>query len=613
MFFKTNYLKLFISSIFIYLYSHATSTSTEVIQGKKNVINWENFEMDIKPIKKINWEFYDENKKVIFEKDNENVYKREIDNKYNNLRNLDINNYYQNLSTTAINPLIPLNSYFSEGQFQTVIEWKSSFNGGVSGGTGQQNNSIRADYGLSDDLLFSFYFAEADDDYYNKINNQKSNYHWQTFAFSAKKKLLSIEKSKIDLSVSSSIEYWRSSSGSDDYKSIYNEQDNNPGKQKFDNVIGSLSLPFEKNINKKIRISLVPGLVLLPNKFGSKSNSNNAYGKNFYLGTGIFFELSPDINLLGSYTYPLGPGKNSFDKDLNLSKEPIYSYGINWNVNKKISFQGNITNGFGSTPATGILTIPSDNLNLYTFNLKYTPNQLRDTPLKDFEPKDYLMSFGGLTVNNALISKRGKSNFFLNKDSNGNLNSSYRYSLSNIFQLEIINLGIFKNVDLNKGENKKLRNTYLNEDNLNLRIGGKFLIFSPQKNDFLWTSFKTSFGRNEETNQGYIQSELINTLRLNDRLSINASKRYFYSGIESFGSIGLSSYINFSNSVQLIPEINFTLQDDSEFNRSISLRYLYNPQIALDLFYSNAIGQQDLSQVLKRNNDSFGIRLNYIF
>ena len=30
-----------------------------------------------------------------------------------------------------------------------------------------------------------------------------------------------------------------------------------------------------------------------------------------------------------------------------------------------------ITNGYGSTPATGILTIPSDNLPLYSANFKY--------------------------------------------------------------------------------------------------------------------------------------------------------------------------------------------------------------------------------------------------
>ena len=51
-------------------------------------------------------------------------------------------------------------------------------------------------------------------------------------------------------------------------------------------------------------------------------------------------------------------------------------------------------------------------------------------------------------------------------------------------------------------------------------------------------------GRNDDTNQGYLFSELISTFRFNDRVAFNVKPKYFYSGVESFGGLGFSSYIN---------------------------------------------------------------------
>ena len=54
---------------------------------------------------------------------------------------------------------------------------------------------------------------------------------------------------------------------------------------------------------------------------------------------------------------------------------------------------------------------------------------------------------------------------------------------------------------LNKGEN-----------NINFRLGGKLLIFSPQKDDLYWVSLRSSVGRNDNTNQGYLFTEFIKCL-----------------------------------------------------------------------------------------------------
>ena len=325
------------------------------------------------------------------------------------------------------------------------MRWKSSFDGGVSDGTGQQNPSFVFDYGISDSSLMTFYFSEADDYLYNRINGQKVNYHWQNYAFSFKKELLNENVNSIGMSIVPSFEYWKNASGSEDSQSIYNQKNNVDGRDKFDNFIGSISLPISKKLYENFTTLIVPGITYLPEKLGSNGIGKNAYGNNFNIGTGYIYGISDYLNIHLSYTTPLGPGNNFFDSNLNYSRKSIYSYGLAWDINPKIKFEGKITNSYGASPSTGLLTIPSDDLPLYSTNITYRPYG-KDTYLTPLNKRDKLISIGGITVNNALMPRVGTSQVNLNYDSGGNLFGSYSYSLSNIFQLELLNIGNFKDL-----------------------------------------------------------------------------------------------------------------------------------------------------------------------
>ena len=200
-----------------------------------------------------------------------------------------------------------------------------------------------------------------------------------------------------------------------------------------------------------------------------------------------------------------------------------------------------------------------------------------------------------------------------NYDEGGNLFGSYVYSLSNIFQVELLNIGSFDGLNFGRDKNSNLYSTYLSDNNFNFRLGGKLLIFSPQKNDLYWMSLRSSVGRNNDTNQGYLFTELINTFRLNNWWAFNISPKYFFSGVESFGGIGFSSYINLSDNLMIIPEINTSIKNDSEINSTFALRYSFTPEKSLDLYYSNAAGVQDIWQILKNEEYRFGINLNFLY
>ena len=560
------------------------------------------------PLKKIIWKSYN-NEEILFEKVNVNEASK---TKIDPLNKERINEPKKSaFFLTEIEPFLPLNNFLEYGNFQTSVKWKSSFQGGEAGGTGQQNPSFAFDYGLSDNALLTIYFSEADDNLYNIIEGQKVNYHWQNYAFSFKKELLNNNENSFAISIVPTIEYWRHSSGTKDSKSIYNQQDSLNGKDKFDNLIGSLSLPISKKLSENFTALFVPGITFLPEKLGSKGIGKNAYGNNFYIGSGFVFDVAEDLNLLFSYTTPFGPGNNHFDKDLNYTRKSIYSLGLGWDINPQIGIEGKITNSYGSTPSTGLLTIPSDNLPLYTANIIYRPYE-KDTHLTLLNERDKSISNGGITVNNALIPKAGTSQFNLNYDEGGTLFGFYGYSLSNIFQVELLNIGSFDGLNFGGDKNSNLYSTYLSDNNFNFRLGGKLLIFSPQKNDLFWVSLRSSVGRNNDTNQGYVFSEFINTFRVNDWLTFNISPKYFFSGVESFGGIGFSSYINLFDNLMLIPEINTSIKNNSDLNSTLALRYSFSPEKSLDLYYSNAAGVQDIGQLLKIKDYRLGFRFNFL-
>ena len=603
-----------ISNIILILESYS-----ETIKKENKNLRWEKIEnTNVNNINNtIEWKILDKNYhsniddrkqwKVIPNNDNS------IKDLFNSKKNFK-NQYQLNIDQNIyeISPSIPTNNFIRKNDLESKVEWKSSFGGGKARGSGQQNNSFRIIYGLNEITQLTAYFAEADDDTYNFINGKRAQYSWQSFAFSLKRKLFNFKNSESAISFVSSLEYFRLSSGSEKTKSIFNEINDSFDKDKFGKILYSFSIPFTTQLNKKINYVVVPGFVSLPKKIGARTSRNNYYGNRLYLANGITYKLFEDLTFVGSYTNPLGPGSNHFNKNLRYIKKPIYSIGLIWNINNKIGIETKLTNGFGSTPATGLLTLPSDNLPLYSANIKYNPSGI-DTYLKPLNERDKLIRNGGITVNNALVPENGSKQYSLNIDSNGNYFGTYSYSLSNIFQLELINIGSFKNINQNNYLSKNLKNTYFGNNNFHIRLGGKFLLFSPQKNDSIWTAFRTSVGRNEDTNQGYIFSELINTYRINNWIAANLSSKFFFSGLENFSGIGSSLYLNLSNKLQIIPEMNIALNNNSKINNTLSIRYKLSQYKSADLYMSNALGFQDLGTIIKEEDYKYGLRLNIIY
>ena len=111
----------------------------------------------------------------------------------------------------------------------------------------------------------------------------------------------------------------------------------------------------------------------------------------------------------------------------------------------------------------------------------------------------------------------------------------------------------------------------------------------------------------------YIFSEFINTYRINNWLAANFSAKYFFSGIEKFGGFGTSMYLNLTDNLQIIPEINYLLDENIQSNNTIAIRYSISENKSIDLYTSNALNTQDLGRLLRSKDRKFGFKLNLFY
>jgi hypothetical protein len=302
----------------------------------------------------------------------------------------------------------------------------------------------------------------------------------------------------------------------------------------------------------------------------------------------------------------LGPGNNSFGGDLQFSRVPILSGGVNWALNPRIALEGLLTNGFGATPATALLALPSSNRLGYMARFSYTPSEA-DTPQPPLGPRLESIALGGLTVNTALVPPDGTNELWVNGDSEGNLFGYIGTSISNIFQLDLFRSGVFNNVP----QDTALGRTYASDGGWNWRAGGKAVAFSPLRGAPFWGGGRISLGRNNDPSsyQGYVFAETMATWEATPRLALNLNPKLAWSGVGTPWGFGLGANIQLAPRWQLIPEVNLVASDTSQSNGTLGLRWIASDAVKVDVYVSNAAGILDMGQLLASSQARVGGRL----
>jgi len=501
-------------------------------------------------------------------------------------------------------------NYLLRDEISHNLGWKSSFGGGEAKGTGNQNYNYYLNYGLRDDILISFFYSVSDDPLYNYVKNFNTvtpNY-WEIYGASLKKSIY--EKNNFNISTSFSIESWFIRSGDDLIKNNMFNSLNSQYKSK--DLIGSFHIPITFKLSNKTSFYFLSGINFLPDKKNSYDQlASDFYGVIPFAGGAISKKLNKTIEINSSLILPLGSSKNSFNKNIDFYNSYIYSFGINYYLNPKISFEGKLTNSFGLTPSTAVLTIPSSDELGYYFGLNYNPWRF-DSPITKFKDNEIYLNTFGITDENAYLPRYDSTIIKLNYDNKNSYLFNIKYSLSNDFQLDFLNLNMINHEsELNK-TNKKLLENYVGSDNLNTRVGGKFYVYKTKTLDYI-SALKVSLGRAQSSKQGYFFLKSINTFKLNNKTFLNLNPKFAWSGINSPKSIGASINYLFNKKYALVSETNIPLDELNENNFTLAFRYIVDQNKSYDLYTTNALGINDLGTMFKSRSNKFGVQFNYSF
>jgi hypothetical protein len=491
--------------------------------------------------------------------------------------------------------------------------------GGEARGTGNQNYVGRIDVGWNEHLQLSAFYSEADDSLFSAvtINDQSANpsNFWQSYGGAVQWQLLNQKNWK--LGFGGSLEGWAVGSGGSLGRgqiSAFGSPNifNNSGQRVFTkNLVGSLSLPLSWQTSPNFQLTFTPGVSFLPSSQGAgQGGAGKFYGTTISVSAGAQWRVAPQLTFFGSGLVPLGPGTNSFNSNLEFQRVPILTGGLNYALNPRIGLEAALTNGFGGTPATAVLALPSENQLMYTARMVWNPNA-RDTPELPFTSRSRSLTLGGLSVNTALIPPAGNVNLWVNGDSEGNLFGQLAWSASNDFQFIVLDLGAFNRVL----PVSALSNTYANNGGFNQRFGGKAVFLQQLRGAPFTASGAITLGRNYDTSsfQGYLYAEGIATWMANNTVALNLNPKLAWSGVSTPVGIGMGANVQLGGSFQLIPEVNLVVTDWDQTNGTFALRWLANRHTAVDLYVSNAAGLYDIGQLLRVDQARVGGKLTLQF
>jgi hypothetical protein len=484
--------------------------------------------------------------------------------------------------------------------------------GGDAGGSGNQNFVAQVDAGIGDVLQFSGFFTDSDDPLFSQpvgFSPNPANI-WRSWGVGAQWQLVS--QPTIGFAISGSLENFfvesggcRSSDGSGCSQNIFNRERQ---AVSTNNLVGSLSAPLTWKPSSTVALTLAPGVSFLPSNQGAdQGGAGEFFGTNITLAAGVLWNATPQLRLYGSTLVPLGPGSNSFNDKLEFNRVPIFSGGVQYALNPRIAFDLALTNGFGASPATAVLTIPSSNQPLWMAKWSYIPGATDSAPLP-WTQRTSSLSLGGLSVGTAIIPASGRANTWLSLEDKGSLFSQVAYSLSNDFQI-FWQGSSFEDV----GTSNAFAENYVGQNGLfGNRAGGKAVFFHQLRGAPFSLAGTASFG--QDALSGYLFAELIATWEANRWLALTLNPKFVRAGNGTPIGIGLAANLQLAKNFQLIPEINIAANETAGTNATLALRWLASNRSALDVFMSNAAGLIDVGQLLENVDQTrVGARITFQF
>ncbi|MDZ7957941.1 MAG: DUF5777 family beta-barrel protein [Aulosira sp. DedQUE10] len=486
-----------------------------------------------------------------------------------------------------------------EGGFLQVLPTDNSISG-----TGLQTYQLAINWGITDNFQIGFTGDIFDDYLKYPVRSQRTDF--TTVSYGTKLKYQLINQNRWAVGVAGTFQLLHISANA----GVFN---NSPNKQFFVvTPVGALQLPITYKASPNLQIHFTPGVVFFPEKVAG----GDFFGTFFNIGTGFSWQTSKRVNLFANIQTPLGPGGNTFiAKDRSITRKLLWTVGIDYAFNPKMSAEVYATNSYGTTPTTGLLSFIPDGDDLLLgvrfkhvidFGQGYAAN-FGNTPSIPLSYRERTLVFDGLTLSSANTLPSGKFQLRGGLGTHGSSSFALAYGLTDDSQLEL-SVDQFASSD---------RFSEQDISGPGVKIGGamKLKFFDQARGDLLTLSAKIA-GISETTLQSsglngtlYVELPIAYQLSSQTAISINPKGAFFGDTRRIGVGIGINQAIG--DQLQLIGEFTPVL-DGKRSVWSTGLRFLPISGFGLDIFASNATGQSGLGTLnAEPDGTNFGFSINW--
>ncbi|WP_228015719.1 DUF5777 family beta-barrel protein [Synechocystis salina] len=484
---------------------------------------------------------------------------------------------------------LPTANQLLQGQVLGTFGQTQTFGGP---GTGNQTYFIYADWGLTNDLQVGWSLMYNDDPTYNAVNGAFIEQLYQSMGPNLKYNIYRDENWGV--SVLGSIEQFQIYSG----PGLFNNA-NSPTLSRT--VAGTVQLPISYNLSEQFQVTFTPAV----NIFSDSLNSIPFYGTVFSVGLGANWRVSEQLSLFGNTVVPLSGG-NSINTSREISKTPIWSVGANYAFSKAVGFELSLTNSFGGTPATSILTLPTAaNEILLGAQFKIAP-LAKEIYHVDYTDRQKKLLFDWFTLTTPYVFPTDDFGVRFTADTGGSIGGGIFYSVLQNFQMELLlsYIGGFDTqsvIDSSQGTATQWR------------LGGKLLFLNQADGDPLSISGRLTGGRDiSEEEQGYLMLEFPFMYEVNNQLALLFSPKAAITGGKTPVGLGLGANYQISPAIQLIAEVT-PLVTGERLVWSAGLRLFPLENLAIDLMGTNATSQLDLGELLAEPGTRFSAGVQWRF
>ncbi|WP_237741489.1 porin [Anabaena sp. PCC 7108] len=489
-----------------------------------------------------------------------------------------------------------------EAGFLQVLPTDSSVSG-----TGLQTYQVDIDWGVTDNLQIGFTGDIFDD--YAKCKTKGNCGDLTTVSYGTKLKYRLINEERWAVGVMGTAQLLNLTAAS----GIFDNPAPNSSKKNLFVVrpVGALQFPATYKASRNLQLHLTPGVVFFPETI----KGADFFGTFFNIGTGFSWQSSERLNLFGNIQVPLGPGGNTFNsKDRSISRQLLWTVGVDYAVNPRMGAEVYATNSYGTTPTTGLLAFLPDGDELQVgirfkhvidFGQGYAAN-FDNRPQAPLSYRDQTLLFDGFTLASAKTLPTGKFQVRGGLGTHGSSSFALAYGLTNDAQLELI-------VD-QFGASDRIPAKDVSGPGV--KIGGvmKLRFLDQARGDLLSLGFKLA-GISETTFKGQsltgsLYTEIPISYQLSPQTAISINPKGGFFGKVSRIGVGIGINQALSDKLQLIGEYTPILNDGKDV-WSTGLRFLPNAGLAFDVFASNAIGQGGLGTVTAEPDTNFGFSINW--